>query len=157
IGRTLAALKGWDFAGEYDPSRCYPGRTYLVPGDTLVGVEAACELGVRTEDDLFGGVVPFPFVATKAIAHPLVEPSAPAPVGWSHGFAQRVRDVVLPGFTAFTPDDARHAGAYLLQFGPVRLKPARGSGWRGQRVVTGSAELEAALTAIDAGELTIYG
>src|SRR5207244_5204439 len=59
IGRTLAAVKGWDFAGEYDPSRCYPGRTYLVPGDTLVGVEAACELCVRSAVDLLGGVVPF--------------------------------------------------------------------------------------------------
>src|SRR5438552_9790907 len=58
IGRALAALKGYDFAGEYDPSRRYPGRLYFVPSDTLVGVEAARGLGVCTEDNLFGGVVP---------------------------------------------------------------------------------------------------
>src|SRR5207249_3972954 len=103
-------------------------------GDTLVDDEARA-LGVRTEDDLFGGVIPHPFVATKAITHPLVEPDAPAPVGWSHGFAARVRDVVLPGFSTFTLRDARRAGARLLTLGPVRIKPARGSGWRGQVVV----------------------
>src|SRR6266545_4589507 len=65
IGRMLAALKDYDFAGEYDPSNRYPGRVYFVPGDTLVGVEEAWGLGIRTEDDLFGGVVPHPFVATK--------------------------------------------------------------------------------------------
>ena len=79
---------------------------------------------MRTEDDLFGGVVPHPFVATKAITHPLVEPDAAAPEGWSHGFARRVRSVVLPGFTAFTLQDARKAGLRLLERGPVRLKPA---------------------------------
>src|SRR5437773_2406723 len=58
ISRTLAALQGYDFAGEYDPSRRYAGRVYFVPSDTLVGVAEARALGVRTEDDLFGGVVP---------------------------------------------------------------------------------------------------
>jgi hypothetical protein len=157
ISRVLAALKGYAFAGEYDPSRRYPGRLYFVPSDPLVGVEAAGELGVRTTNDLFGGVVPFPFVATKAIAHPLVEPDAPAPDGWSHRFPQRVRDAVLTGFTAFTLHDARRAGARLLELGSVRLKPARACGWRGQCVVAGPAELEAALNALDVSELTQHG
>ncbi len=157
ISRALAALQGYHFAGEYDPSRRHPGRVYFVPGDTIVGVEAARALGLRTEDDLFGGVVPFPFVATKAVTHPLVEPDAPAPGGWSHGFARRVRDSVLPGFTAFTPGDARNAGSRLLELGPVRIKPARGSGWRGQSVVAGPAELEGVLTAIDPAELMHHG
>jgi hypothetical protein len=157
ISRTLAALKGYGFAGEYDSSRRYPGRLYFVPSDTLVGVEAARELGIRTEDDLFGGVVPFPFAATKAITHPLVEVDAEAPEGWSHGFAQRVRGAVLPGFTAFTLRGARGAAARLLELGPVRIKPARGSGWRGQSVAAGPAELEAALDAIDAAGLAHHG
>src|SRR5262249_49357767 len=128
----LAALKGYHFAGEYDPADRPSGRVYFVPRATMVGVAAANALGVRTEDDLFGGVVPHPFVATKAVTHPLVEPDADAPEGWSHAFARRVRDVVLPGFTAFTRCDAGRAGARLVDLGPVRLKPARGSGWRGQ-------------------------
>ncbi|HYT95342.1 MAG TPA: DUF3182 family protein [Gemmataceae bacterium] len=157
IARTLAAIKGCPFAGEYDPSARYPGRVYFVPSDTLVGIEAARALGVYTEDDLFGGVVPHSFVATKAITHPLVESGAEAPAGWSHGFAERVRDAVLPGFTVFTPRDARRAAVDLLAHGPVRLKPARGTGWRGQIVVTGPAELEAALSAVEAAELPCDG
>jgi hypothetical protein len=157
IGRTLAALRGYDFAGEYDPERRYSGRVYFVPMETLVGVEAARGLGVHTEDDLFGGVVPHPFVATKAITHPLVEPDADAPEGWSHAFTSRVRDVVLPGFTAFTRRDAGRAGARLLDLGPVRLKPAWGCGWRGQRVVAAAAELEAALDAFGSAELPSCG
>src|SRR5439155_8852961 len=121
IGKILAALKGYDFAGEYDPSVRYPGLVYLVPSDTLVGIEART-LGIRTEDDLFGGVVPYGFVATKTITHPLVEPDAYAPEGWSHRFARHVRDVVLPGFTAFTLPDAHYAGARVLEHGSVRIK-----------------------------------
>jgi hypothetical protein len=156
LGRTLAALLGYDFAGEYDPSGRYPGRVYFVPSETLLSGEARA-LGVRGEGDLFGGVVPHPFVATKTITHPLVEADPAAPPGWSHSFARRVRDVVLPGFSAFTPGDARRAGACLLGLGPVRIKPARGCGWRGQVVVAGLAELEAALSAVDPEELRRHG
>src|SRR3954451_6562277 len=57
IGKKLAALKGYDFAGEYDHSACYAGLVYFVPGDTLLAHEAT-DLGIRSEHDLFGGVVP---------------------------------------------------------------------------------------------------
>ena len=74
IARRLAALKSFDFVGEYDPTQSLSGPVYLVPSDTLVGLAAAAALGVRDEHDLFGGAVPHPFVATKAITHPLVAP-----------------------------------------------------------------------------------
>jgi hypothetical protein len=157
VGKILAALKGYAFAGEYDPSRRYPGRVYFVPSDTLVGIEPARALGVDTEDDLFGGVVAHAFAATKVITHPLIDSGAYAPEGWSHGFARRVQDVVLSGFTAFTQLDARRAGAQLLEHGPVRLKRARGSGWRDQTVVAGTADLEAVLSAFDNAELSRHG
>jgi hypothetical protein len=60
IAARLAALKGYHFAGEFDPADRPTGRVYFVPGATLVGVAVANALGVRTEDDLFGGVVPHP-------------------------------------------------------------------------------------------------
>src|SRR5262245_42751404 len=157
LAARLAALKGYHFAGEYDPADRPSGRVYFVPGATLVGVAAADALGVRTEDDLFGGVVPHPFVATKAITHPLVAPDAAAPEGWSHGFARRVRSVVLPGFTAFTLPDARQAGRRLLERGPVRLKPPRSAGWRDQVVVAAPGDLEAALDALDPSDLSQHG
>jgi hypothetical protein len=98
IAKRLAALKGFAFTGEYDASACYPGPVYFVPSNTLLGGEAA-SLGIRSEHDLFGGVVPYGFVATKAITHPLVDPDAHAPTGWSHEFGRRVQEAVLVGFT----------------------------------------------------------
>jgi len=156
-GKRLAALKGFDFAREYDPSSRYPGPVYFVPGDTLVGVEAAEALGIRGEHDLFGGVAPHAFVATKAITHSLIEPAALAPMGWSHEFGRRVRDVALRGFSAFTVEDARLAGFRLLQHGPVRLKSVRATAGRGQAVVSDAPGLEAALGAVDGAELSGYG
>ncbi|ACA20424.1 biotin carboxylase [Methylobacterium sp. 4-46] len=156
LARRLAALKDFDFAGELDPPFPHRGPVYLVPADTLVGAEAAA-FGVRGEHDLFGGVAPHACVATKAITHPLVEPDAFAPTGWSREFGHRVRDVVLRGFSAFAPEDARRAGLRLLGHGPVRLKAVRATAGRGQIAVCGAAELEAALAAADAAELSGHG
>src|SRR5918994_5138064 len=78
VARSLAALKGFDFGGGYDPSLRRSERSspvYFVPSETLSRDEAA-HLGIRGADDLFGGVVPYPFVATKTIAHPLASPEA---------------------------------------------------------------------------------
>ena len=38
---------------------------YVVPDVTIDSLDAARALGIRGEDDLFGGVVPFPFVAPR--------------------------------------------------------------------------------------------
>lgn len=155
--RRLAALMGFGVAGEYDPAAPPPGPVYLLPADTLVGLDAARALGIRGEHDLFGGVVPHAFVATKAITHPLVAPDAAAPDGWSHGFARLVAGAVLHGYSAFSPRDARRAGERLLARGPVRVKPVRATAGRGQVVAADTAGLEAALGAVDAAELSAYG
>ena len=119
IAKKLAMLKGFEFAGEHDPFTRYSDPVYFVPSDTLVGVGVENELGVCSEHDLFGGVVPQPFVATKAITHPLVHTNAYAPVGWSHEFGRRVQHSVLFGFSVFTIEDARRAGLRLLEHGPI--------------------------------------
>ena len=155
--RRLAALMGFGFAGEHDPASPPPGPVYVLPADTLVGWDAARALGVRDEGDLFGGVVPHAFVATKAITHPLVAPDAAAPTGWSHEFGRLVAGAVLHGFTAFTPQDARRAGERLLARGPVRVKPVRATAGRGQVVAADAAGLDAALGAVDEAELSTYG
>jgi hypothetical protein len=146
IARKLAALKGFAFAGEHDPSRRYPGPVYLVPACTLVGSETA-----------FGAVVPHAFVATKVITHPLVAEGAAAPAGWSDAFPKRVRDAVLEGFSVFTAEDARRAAARLLERGPVRLKPVRAMGGRGQEVIETIGELEAAIAALPPEEFASHG
>lgn len=153
IARQLAAIKGYAFAGEFDPARSYGCPLYFVPSDTLVTADSARALGVACEQDLFGGVVPFPFLATKAITHDLPPGHARAPEGWSSEFARLVGEDVLPGFSAFFVDDARRAGLRLLERGKLRVKKASGLGGLGQWVVTSPGELDACLDAIDADEL----
>ena len=153
----LAQLNGWDFAGHYDRSKQYPGPLYFVPDDTLVGVEAARQLGIHDESDLFGGIVPYPFVATKAITHPLVDRGAQAPDGWRYDLGDRLRDVVLYGFTAFSREDARRAGMLVLQRGAARVKPACAIGGRGQVVVSAEAGLDKVIEGLNEWELSRYG
>ena len=89
----------------------YDGPVYFVPSDAMVGIDAAQALGIHGEDDLFGGVVPHRFVATKVITHPLFDVQAHAPEGWVPEFPQAVAGSVLDGFSAFAREDARRAGA----------------------------------------------
>jgi hypothetical protein len=157
VSRKLAALKGFEFAGEYDQSATYSGAVYFIPDETILSFELARSLGIFSEHDLFGGVVPHPFVATKAISHPLIQPDARAPAGWSPEFGSRVRDAVLAGYTVFTAEDARLACSRLLEQGPARLKAVRARGGHGQTVVSDMAELEAALDGINPAELADHG
>jgi hypothetical protein len=157
IARRLAALMGFEYGGEYDRSTRYAGRVYFVPSCTLVGLKQARQLGITGEDDLFGGVVPYPFVATKAITHPLVEPHAQAPEGWSDAFPDLVKEAVLRGYSVFTPEQAQVAAQRLLEYGPIRLKPVHATAGRGQRVVTSMTELVGALETIDPADLAEAG
>jgi hypothetical protein len=157
IARTLAVIKDYTFAGEYDVDGHYSKPLYFVPTDTLVGVGHAYALGIAGQHDLFGGVVPHPFVGTKCISHPLVDDRARIPDGWSETFARRVRCAVLEGFAAFSTDDAFRAGLRLFAHGPVRVKRALGIGGYGQTVVTGHEALERALADSDTDEVSRYG
>jgi hypothetical protein len=157
IATKIAALAGYEFAGDYDPARSYPLPLYFVPSHTIVGFETAHALGIRDEEDLFGGVVPHAFVATKSITHPLVDARAREPVGWSRAFPARVRDVVLDGLSAFSADDAHRAGALLLERGPVRVKPAGQAGGRGQVIVDDMEELDTSLGELDEREVQTFG
>jgi hypothetical protein len=97
VAKRLAALMGFEYTGEYDRSAQYPGRVYFVPSTTLVELKQAAQLGITGERDLFGGVVPYPFVATKAITHPLIAPKAFAPEGWSDTFPTRCKGLCWRG------------------------------------------------------------
>lgn len=157
LAERLAVLLGLSYGGEYDPTRRYDAHPYLVPSGTVVGLHEAHELGLNEEGDLFGGVVPQPFVETKAITHPLVRPDAVAPVGWSRDFGTQVKGSVLAGYSAFSLEDARDAGRRLLHEGAVRIKPVRATGGRGQLRVDDSDTLDQALFALDEKELGQYG
>jgi hypothetical protein len=153
VARTLAALKGFEFGGGYEPSLRRNAPLYFVPSQTLSRREAR-ELGIGGEQDLFGGVVPHPFIANKTIAHPLAE-GAHRPRGWPADFAARVREAVLPGFAAFTRKDARRAAQSLLADGRVRVKPGRGIGGRGQVVIEDADD--PVFDDLDAEELAQHG
>ena len=156
MSRKIAKLKGYEFVEKYDPAMRGESHVYFVPDDTLT-VAHARNLGIVSEDDLFGGVVPFPFVATKTITHPLVDADAYVPAGWSHRVSQRMQDVALPGYAAFSIADARRAGARMLERGAVRVKPARGIGGNGQFKVSDLAALEEVLERMDPTELAQFG
>ena len=142
VGKMVAQLLGAEYAGERcarDPL-AESESLYWVPSATLSTAEAA-RLGVRGPSDLFGGVVPHPFIATKVITHPLVRPGAVAPDGWSQDLGGALREVVLPGYSAFSLADAQAAGLAMLKHGAVRLKMPYGIGGSGQTVAKSRDEL----------------
>jgi hypothetical protein len=157
VAAKLATVRQFEFGGPYDPATRYATNLYFVPSDTLIGVDAAAKLGIRSERELFGGVVPHAFVATKTITHPLVDKHAQAPFGWSRDFAAQVEGAVLRGHTAFSRDDAHRALARLLDHGPARIKLARGIGGHGQFVIQEAAELDKLLASIGDAELVSAG
>ena len=145
LARMIAELKGYEFAGEYDPKCDGTAGLYFVPHQTLIGMDFAAKLGIHTADHLFGGVVPRWFLATKAPVHGLITSDANKPAGWEAGFTSSIADHLLPGYTAFSRQDAYDAGMRLLECGPIRLKDVFAAGGKGQTVARSAAELEAAL------------
>jgi hypothetical protein len=148
LAARVAELLGHEFAGEHEAGRDYGCPLFVVPRATIDDPEEAKRLGIRDEHDLFGGVVPHPFIASKLISHSLPHSGSPAPQGWSPAFGERVRDVVLPGFSAFSLDDALGAGRLLLAEGAVRVKKPSGIGGIGQSVAHDEAELREQLAEI---------
>jgi len=157
VAAKVAALLGYRYGGEYDAGACYDLPLYFVPRDTVCGMAQAAQLGIRGEQDLFGGVVPHPYVATKVITHPLLRPGCAAPPGWSPDFGEQVREVALPGYSAFSRDDARAAGLQLLAGSAVRIKLASGIGGAGQTVAADAHSLDEQLDALDDGQLRAGG
>ena len=133
----IAGLLGIPFAGVQQGSQAAP-QQYVVPDATLIAPQPA----ISVDADLYGGVVSHPFIASKAISHPLVDPAAHAPEGWNTRFIELAGDAVLPGYSAFDVDDALRAGRQLLQQGAVRAKQVEARAGRGQQVVHSLAELE---------------
>jgi Protein of unknown function (DUF3182) len=154
--KAIAKLKRCEFGGHHKTGDNYPGSVFFVPDDTLL-VDEASGLGIHSPNEFYGGVVPYPFVKTKAITHGLIEPDAQRPQGWSAGFPDRVRQIVLQGYTVFSPRDARIAAERMLKRGSIRVKRPLGASGRGQTLIESTNELEAALEKIAAEELATYG
>lgn len=147
LGARLAYVRDYDYLGHFQPRH---GRRplYFVPRDTLL-VDEARALGIDSRDDFFGGIVPYPVLQTKAIAHPLVDDTAMAPAGWCPALGARLAPVTLPGYAAFSKGDARRAALLLLARGAVRLKAGAGVGGLGQWPVNDEHELDAVLDGLE--------
>jgi hypothetical protein len=156
VAEAIAQIKGAKFAGRYDKAKRYSANVFFVPDDTLMLEEASC-LGIFLPTDLFGAVVPYPFAKTKAITHHLVDPSADRPDGWSSAFAEIVEDVVLPGYTVFSADDARAAARRLLGSGPIRIKEPLAAGGVGHTVARTIDELEVFLDSFPEAAIAAHG
>jgi Protein of unknown function (DUF3182) len=152
---AIARLKRYKFGGHHETGRNYSGSMFFVPDDTLLLEESSC-LGIGP-NDLYGGVVPYPFVKTKAITHAPVDGAADRPQGWSASFTERVRHIVLAGYTVFSTHDARIAGKRMLRRGSIRVKKPPGASGLGQSLVSSTTELQAVLERIAGDELATYG
>jgi hypothetical protein len=163
LGEKIAKLLGARFSGLYDPALHTPsssekdGGLYFIPSATLIGKEHAQTLNIRSVADFFGGLIHHPFMATKAISHPLLSDATAKPEGWSDRFFHDAADSVLHGFTVFNLADAHRAGKQLLADGPVRVKPVLATAGRGQIVATTQAELDAAIELQDSAEVEEWG
>src|SRR5262245_9319156 len=156
VAKTIAKVKGDDFGGQYDARCDYSGPLFFVPADTLLADEASY-LGIHCSNDLYGGAVPHPFMKTKAITHGLVDHHAERPLGWSTAFAERVREIVLPGYTAFSNCDARVAATRMLTRGTIRLKKPTSASGKDQTVITTLNELDGVLEEVTSDEMATYG
>ncbi|WP_154589921.1 DUF3182 family protein, partial [Bordetella pertussis] len=110
LGLDIAELLGCEYADALPAAARDPRlRVYYVPARTLLDGRALA-LGIQGPDDLFGGVAPHGFVATKAITHALPHDGCAAPAAWSRELGARLSDCVLPGCTVFALDEARQGG-----------------------------------------------
>lgn len=157
LGIKIAELLSTRFAGTWSDKHQLTLFPYLIPNDTLSGADYVRALRIKSEHDFFGGVVAQPFMATKAITHPLVKTDAYAPTGWSARFSKKILGSVLKGFTAFTLSDAQLAGIRLLADGPVRIKPVRACAGKGQLVINNRDELAAVIATLDENEIGSWG
>ncbi|WP_341959806.1 DUF3182 family protein [Pseudomonas sp. RC10] len=157
LAERIAGVLGAKFVGAYDPALHQGHALYYIPSDTLIGKEDGNALNIRSVDDFFGGLIDHPFMATKAISHPLLKDATAKPAGWSDRFFEDAADAVLAGFSVFNEADARRAGVQLLKDGPVRVKPVLATAGRGQLVVTTEAELDSALAQQDMAEVEEWG
>lgn len=158
IGRRIARLLGAPYCGWGCCGRSASGSvpTYLVASDALLPADAA-RYAISRECQFFGGIVPYPWVAGKAIVHPLHKEARMVPEGWTE-LGEGLISVTAPGFSAFCAEDAERAGRQLLAQAPViRVKPAWCRGGMGQQRVSNPASLQTAIAELDGAGLQAQG
>jgi len=156
VARQVAALFDVTYGGIAGTQRQAARATYYVPDDTLSSAQARA-LGIESACDLFGGVVPLPFLASKVVVHPLLAIDAAQPQGWSQSLGLALRACTLPGLSAFCAEDAMRAYAELAAEGRTRLKLPTGIGGRGQWRLESADDLARHLAALPDNYLAAHG
>ncbi|MFA7668441.1 MAG: DUF3182 family protein [Burkholderiaceae bacterium] len=149
IAMRIADLMDVPYDGYYDEARHAGKHCYFIPSDTILTPAQRDRLGIRGEQDIFGGYANHAFMPTKAISHGLVRENAGHPQGWSAEFSKQVADATLHGYTAFSFDDVHIGAQRLLAEGPLRLKPVHATAGRGQVLLRDEKGLDAALEGLD--------
>ncbi|MCD5989452.1 DUF3182 family protein [Pseudomonas sp. CDFA 553] len=157
LAEKIATLLGCEFLGLYDNAIHKGMNLYFIPSDTLIGKQQNIALNIQSFDDLFGGLIAEPFMATKAISHPLLDEATAQPPGWSRQIHEDAADSVLAGFTVFNEADALRAGERVLANGAARIKPVLATAGRGQIVVTDQGQLQAAIAEQAMEEVATWG
>lgn len=152
----IATLLGTRFLDEDESLHATDSNLYYLPTQTLIDAGRYRAMGILTVDDFFGGMVDQPFMATKAISHPLF-PQGAAVKGWQPKFASLAGDALLGGFTVFNLADALVAGETMLKTAALRIKPVRATAGRGQVVVHDRNELDLILSQMDEEEVMVWG
>ncbi|MBK5001966.1 DUF3182 family protein [Pseudomonas sp. S31] len=155
LAEGLAGLLGCPYVEPARPATA-ADRFYYLATQTLIDPQRYVPLGIRSEQDLFGGLVGQPYMATKAISHPRLADGI-FPPGWTDDFARLASSALLKGYSVFSKEDAREAARLLLAEGALRVKPVRASAGRGQHVIERLDELEPLLCAMDEQELLTWG
>lgn len=129
-----------DYEDQLKPSAV---DAYYLPLHTL-SLDQARQLGIDKASQLYGGVVPYDFLAHKAVAHPLLQDDMDRPPGWSNELGLSLRHTVLPGYSVFSKDDALRTMSLLDEAGQtgIRAKLATGNAGKGQKVIYSRQELE---------------
>lgn len=117
--------------------------TFVVPY-AAVTTAAAREHRISGNGDVYGGIVRESEQADKAALHKLIRTDAQYPNWYSPRFADSITQMTLPGFTAFSVEDAMQAFYALTRSGmTVRCKDPSNTGGVGQAKVETGDELEA--------------
>ena len=160
LARRIASLgKGrfvdHDILGDQQTSGG-PTDTLFIPTGTI-DLSTAKELGIWTESQIYGGVVPFPFVGSKVITHPAFRDDPAIPAGWCPELGSALAPHVLSGWSAFTLDTVRAAALDMLGRTAIRLKEVEATAGLGQFVVTSVKELNEAMAQLDEAAIARHG
>ncbi len=121
LAQAIADAHGYDCD---EQSSARPYHLLGLPVERPLGAQH----GMQTNEDFYGALVDHLQHADKAALHSTIPEADHTPEFHSQRFAEAIQEVVLPGYSAFSREDALKAFAILFRrVGAVRLKDPRAS------------------------------